>query len=119
MNHETLRDYCLSKKNATEHFPFDEVTLVFKVGGKMFGLVSLDEAPSISLKCDPELAIELREQYSAVEPAWHFNKKHWNQVAMDDSISEKLVKEWIDHSYELVYNALTRKVKEDLFLSEE
>lgn len=114
MNHETLREYCLSKKFATEHFPFDDVTLVLKVGDKMFALIPLDAEPSISLKCDPELAIELREQYPAVEPAWHFNKKHWNQVAMDGSISEKLVKEWIDHSYELVYRSLTRKVKDSL-----
>jgi len=114
MNQETLRDYCLSKPFATEHFPFDDVTLVLKVGGKMFALIPLNEEPSISLKCDPELAIELREEFPAVEPAWHFNKKHWNQVAMDGSVSEKQVKAWIDHSYELVYASLPRKVKENL-----
>ncbi|MBN1463592.1 MAG: MmcQ/YjbR family DNA-binding protein [Paludibacteraceae bacterium] len=114
MNHETLREYCLSKKFATEHFPFDDVSLVLKVGGKMFALIPLDEAPSICLKCDPELALELREKYPAVEAAFHFNKKHWNQVAMDGSVSESLVKKWIDHSYNLVYSALTKKVKQGL-----
>jgi predicted DNA-binding protein (MmcQ/YjbR family) len=114
MNQETLRDYCLSKKYATEDFPFDELTLVLKVGGKMFALIPLDSEACISLKCNPELAIELREQYPAVQPAYHFNKKHWNQVFMDGSISENLVKEWIDHSYELVYKSLTRKIKEAL-----
>ncbi len=117
MNIETLRDYCLSKKAATEDFPFDEVTLVFKVGGKMFGLISLDNPQlSISLKCDPELAIELREQYAAVEPAFHFNKKHWNMVHIDGRISQTLVREWIDHSYDLVVASLTRKTREGLGL---
>ncbi len=114
MNHETLREYCLSKPYVTEHFPFDDITLVFKVGGKMFALVGLDRAPSISIKCNPELAIDLREKYTAVEPAWHFNKKHWNQVAMDGSVNEQKVKGWIDHSYELVYQSLTKKIKESL-----
>lgn len=114
MNQESLRDYCLSKKYATEDFPFDDVTLVLKVGGKMFALIPLDAEPSISLKCDPELAIELREEHTAVQAAWHFNKKHWNQVFMDGSISEKQVKAWIDHSYELVYKSLSKKIKESL-----
>jgi len=114
MNQETLREYCLTKKYATEEFPFDNVTLVLKVGGKMFAVIPLDTEPRIALKCDPELAIELREQYTAVQPAHHFNKKHWNQIIMDDSVSEKQVKEWIDHSYNLVYNSLTGKTKENL-----
>lgn len=114
MNQESLREYCLSKKFATEDFPFDEVTLVIKVGGKMFALIPLDGEPRIALKCDPERAIELREQYPAVQPAHHFNKRHWNQVLMNGGISEKQVWLWIDHSYELVYNSLTKKTKEDL-----
>ncbi len=114
MNQENLRDYCLSKKHATEDLPFDEVTLVFKVGGKMFALIPLDAEPQISVKCDPELAIELREQHPAVQPAWHFNKKHWNQIIMDGSVTEKQVKEWIDHSYNLVYKSLTKKIKDSL-----
>ncbi|MDR1679851.1 MAG: MmcQ/YjbR family DNA-binding protein [Prevotellaceae bacterium] len=114
MNHESLRNYCLSKPHATEHFPFDDVSLVFKVGGKMFALLPLDVAPMISLKCDPELAIELRETYPAVQPAFHFNKKHWNQIVMDGSITERQVHEWIDLSYNLVYKSLSRKVKEEL-----
>lgn len=114
MNQESLRDYCLSKKFATEGFPFDDVSLVLKVGGKMFALIPLEGEPRIALKCDPEKAIELREKYQAVQPAHHFNKKHWNQVLLDESINEKLVMEWIDHSYDLVYSGLPRKTKESL-----
>ncbi len=114
MNHEDLRNYCLSKPFVTEDFPFDDVSLVLKVGGKMFALIPLDTEPRIALKCDPELALELRERFAAVTPAYHFNKKHWNDVQIDGSITEKQVKEWIDHSYSLVYKSLTKAVKEDL-----
>ena len=112
MNVEELREYCLSKKAVTESFPFDDVSLVMKVVDKMFALIALDSHPTlIALKCDPERAIELRERYSAVIPAWHFNKKHWNNVIMDGSVSEKEVKEWIDHSYDLVVKGLTKQQK--------
>lgn len=115
MNIESLHEYCLSKPHVTEHFPFDDVTMVLKVGGKMFALIPLDAVDlSISLKCDPELAIELREHYTAVSGAYHFNKKHWNQVMIDGTLSGKLIQEWIDHSYELVYKSLTKKIKEEL-----
>ena len=110
MNIEQIRDYCLSKKGATEDFPFDDVTLVVKVGGKMFALISLDaEEKNVALKCDPEYAVELREKYDAVRPAWHFNKKHWNNVFLDGSLSEKKIKEWIDHSYEMVLKGMSKK----------
>jgi predicted DNA-binding protein (MmcQ/YjbR family) len=102
MNIETLRDYCISKKNATESFPFGEDTLVFKVNGKIFALVNLDGDLSINLKCDPAFAIELRERYSSVTAGYHMNKKHWNTVMLDGSVPDKEVFSWIDHSYELV-----------------
>jgi len=102
MNIETLRDYCISKKDASESFPFGEDTLVFKTKGKIFALVNLDGDLSINLKCDPALAIELRERFSAVTPGYHMNKKHWNTVMLDGSVPDKEVQSWIDHSYELI-----------------
>jgi len=115
MNVEELRDYCLSLKGTTDCFPFDEVTLVLKVQGKMFGLIPLDNPESqITLKCDPERAITLREDYSAIVPAWHFNKKHWNTVMIDPSISRSLLCELINHSYDLVVAGLPKKLREEL-----
>jgi predicted DNA-binding protein (MmcQ/YjbR family) len=102
MNIETLREYCLSKKDVTESFPFGDDTLVFKVNGKIFALVNLDGDLSINLKCDPILAIELRERYSSVTSGYHMNKKHWNTVLIDGSIPDKDVLSWIDHSYDLL-----------------
>src|ERR1700704_5257697 len=103
MNIETLREYCLSKPGAEETLPFGPDTLVFKVGGKAFLLTSLD-APDLrfNVKCDPDKAIELREEYSCVLPGWHMNKKHWNTIVVDGSVSSKQLKEWIDWSYQLV-----------------
>ena len=114
MNIEDLRGYCLSKKSVTESFPFDETTLVFKVMNKMFAVTDLEGELSVSIKCDPELAISLREQYPAVRPAWHFNKKHWNNVLIDGSVDIPLIKEWIDHSYELVVSKLPLKDRKTL-----
>ena len=114
MNIEAFREYCLAKKGVTEGFPFDQETLVFKVMGKMFALTDVERFPSISLKCDPAKALELREQYPAVQPAWHFNKKHWNMVIMDGSVPDALLMEWIDHSYELVVAGLPRKLQQAL-----
>jgi predicted DNA-binding protein (MmcQ/YjbR family) len=117
MNIEELRDYCLSLKGATENFPFDEMTLVLKVQGKMFGLIPLDNPETqISVKCDPERAISLREEYSAIVPAWHFNKKHWNTILIDPSISRQLLCELIEHSYNLVVSGLPKKLREELSL---
>lgn len=103
MNIESLRDYCLSKPDAEESFPFGESTLVFKVNGKIFLLVGLDNDPlQFNVKCDPDRALELRENYSCVIPGYHMNKKHWNTVIIDGSAGNKLLKEWIDDSYKLV-----------------
>ena len=109
MNIEELREYCLAKKGVTESFPFDEATLVFKVSGKMFALTDLVDAFSVNLKCDPEKAIELREQFPCVIPGYHMNKQHWNTVVIDGSVNDKLLKEWIDHSYDLIVKSLTKK----------
>jgi predicted DNA-binding protein (MmcQ/YjbR family) len=98
----TLRDYCISKKEATESFPFGEDTLVFKVQGKIFALVNLDGDLSINLKCDPGFALELRERYHSVTPGYHMNKKHWNTVYIDGTIPDKEVCSWINHSYDLI-----------------
>ena len=115
MNIEEIRDYCLSKPGVTEGFPFNDTALVFKVAGKMFALLDLSEAQrGISLKCDPELAIELREHHSEVTPAWHFNKQHWNGVSLSGNISNDQLKEWIDHSYTIVVESLPRSKKEAL-----
>jgi predicted DNA-binding protein (MmcQ/YjbR family) len=114
MNIEELRSYCLSKVAATEGFPFDDVTLVFKVKNKIFSIISLDSDLGISLKCDPERAIELREKYPAIIPGYHLNKKHWNSIKLDDTVSPKLLQEIIDHSYELIVKSLTKKLKEEL-----
>ncbi len=103
MNIETLRDYCLSKPGAEETLPFGPDTLVYKVNGKVFLLVGLDsEDLRFNVKCDPDKAIELRDEYSCVLPGFHMNKKHWNTVVVDGSVSNALLKEWIDHSYTLV-----------------
>lgn len=115
MNIEELREYCLSLKGTTECLPFDDVTLVLKVQGKMFALIPLDNPETqIALKCDPEKAIALREAYSAIVPAWHFNKKHWNTVFIQPQISKDLLCELILHSYELVVSGLTKKLREEL-----
>ncbi len=117
MNYEDLQQYCSSKKGVTEEFPFDESTLVFKVMGKAFALSGLNEVEArVNLKCDPDKAIELREEYSDIIPGFHMNKKHWNTVYIERELSDVLIKELIDHSYELVVNKLTRKVKEELEL---
>ncbi|WP_068475592.1 MmcQ/YjbR family DNA-binding protein [Saccharicrinis aurantiacus] len=114
MNIEALREYCINKKGTTEEFPFDDVTLVFKVMGKMFALTSLDKDLSINLKCDPEKAIELREEYEAIIPGYHMNKKHWNTVQIDGRLKVDLIKELIDHSYNLVVSKLTKAQKTQL-----
>lgn len=114
MNIEEFRDYCLSKRGTGETFPFDEVTLVFKVMGKMYALTSLDGEFSINLKCNPEKAIELRETYSSVTPGYHMSKKHWNTILMNDLIPDWLIKEWIDDSYDLVVQSLPKKLRQEL-----
>lgn len=112
MNIEELREYCISKKGVTEEFPFDEVTLVFKVGDKMFALTNLDGEPSVNLKCDPEKSIELRETHSSIIPGYHMNKVHWNTLFIDGTLSDKLIKELIDLSYKLVFESLPKSKRE-------
>jgi len=115
MNIEQFRNYCLSKKYVTESFPFDEVTLVFKVANKMLALSGLEHHPStVNLKCDPEKAIELRAQYSDVIEGFHMSKKHWNTIIIEGNLSNKLIEELIDHSYNLVVNGLTKKLQKEL-----
>ena len=117
MNVEELRVYCLSKPAAEESFPFDEETLVFKVMGKMFALMPLESlTPAISLKCDPARAAELREQFPAVQPAYHMNKQHWNTLMADGSLSDALIRQLIDHSYQLIVNKLPKIQQEKLNL---
>lgn len=118
MNLETYYEYCLSKKGVTEHFPFDQDTLVFKVGGKMFALSSLSQwekgEPSVNLKCDPERALELRAEYDAIQPGFHMSKTHWNTVLINNTLSTDLIKELIDHSYDLVFNSLSKKLQNEI-----
>ena len=111
MDIDEIIAYCLSKKGAEESFPFDETTLVIKVGGKIFILISLEVNFWLNLKCDPERAIELRESYPAISPGYHMSKKHWNTIIPDGSLSGKLLFEMIDHSYELVFQSLPARVK--------
>lgn len=115
MNVEELREYCLAKPGAEESFPFGPDALVFKVMDKMFALLALEaRPPSINLKCDPAKAIELREMYPSVQPGYHMSKKHWNTVIADGSITNELIREWIDHSYTLIVNNLPKSQKEKL-----
>ena len=103
MNIEDIREHAIAKPDVTEGFPFGEQTLVFKVNEKIFLLMSLDADPlQFNAKCDPERAIELREQYECVQPGYHMNKKHWNTIVVDGTLSNKQLKELIDHSYSLV-----------------
>lgn len=115
MDIESLRDYCLSKPAVAEGFPFGEDTLVFKVMDKIFLLISLSSSPlQFNAKADPEKAIELREQYAAILPGYHMNKKHWNTVVADGSLPNALLKEMIDDSYNLIVQSLPKKQREAL-----
>ncbi len=114
MNIEKLRDYCLSLKGAEEKMPFDDKTLVFTVKDKMFCITDVENYEFVNLKCKPEIAIELREQYSEVIPGYHMNKKHWNSVKPQGKISDELMKEWILNSYNLVVAGLPKKVQKEL-----
>ena len=118
MNLETFYEYCLSKKAVTEHFPFDEDTLVFKVGGKMFALSSLKQwekqEPSVNLKCDPERALELRANYDAINEGYHMSKIHRNTVAINQDVPDAMLKALIDHSYDLIFKSLTKKIQAEI-----
>lgn len=117
MNYEDIQSYCSSKPGVTEEFPFDDVTLVFKVMGKMFALVPLNnEEASVNLKCDPDRSIELRDEFPDIIAGFHMSKKHWNTVYIERELKDQLVYELIDHSYDLVVSKLTKVLKEELRL---
>jgi predicted DNA-binding protein (MmcQ/YjbR family) len=110
MDVEEIREYCLQKKDVEESFPFGNDMLVFKISSKIFLLLSLESAPvQFNVKCDPDLAIELRERYSAVLPGYHMNKKHWNTIVCDQTVPKKKIYEFIDHSYAIVGKKLPKK----------
>ena len=106
-----FREYCLSKPGSTEDTPFDVNTLCFRVGGKMYALVDIELFESVNLKCDPERAVELRELHEGIIPGYHMNKKHWNTVKLDGSVPDPLILELVDHSYNLVFNSLPKKIQ--------
>ncbi len=115
MDIEQLRDYCLLKQGVEETLPFGPDTLVYKAAGKMFLLAGLnDETLRFNVKCDPDKAIELREQFPCVLPGYHMNKKHWNTIVVDGSVSAKQLKEWIDNSYSLIIDSLPKKLRDEL-----
>lgn len=115
MNIEELREYCLSKKGVEESMPFGPDALVLKVMGKVFLITMLEERPvQFNVKCDPEKAIELREQYPCVIPGYHMSKKHWNTVIADGSVTDAQLKKWISDSYLLVISGLTKKQQKEL-----
>jgi predicted DNA-binding protein (MmcQ/YjbR family) len=115
MNLEKLYEYCLSKKGVTEYFPFDEDTLVFKVGEKLFALTSLSQfekgEPRVNLKCNPERALELRAEFEDIQPGYHMSKMHWNTINVNRGVTDKMILELIDHSYDLVFKSLTKKIQ--------
>lgn len=114
MHADEFRKYCLAFKEVTEEFPFNENTLVFKVGGRIFALADIDVFERINLKCHPEKAVELRERYPDVMPGYHMNKEHWNTIVVNGSVPDKLIKEWIKDSYDLVVQGLPKKEQEKL-----
>lgn len=109
MNVESLREYCLSLPLATEDFPFDETTLVFRVVGKIFAMLDLERLDVVSLKCNPDYALQLREEHPEISGAWHMNKKYWNQVNLSGHLEDELVQGLVRHSYAEVVKKLTRK----------
>ena len=114
MNITFFREYCLSKPGASEDTPFDANTLCFKVGTKIFALVDIELFESVNLKCDPERAMELREQYEEILPGYHMNKKHWYTVMFNGKVPDPLILELVDHSYALVLRSLPLKLQEEI-----
>ena len=115
MDFATFRSICLSMDGVTEDFPFDETTICFRVGNKIFSFCDVESFPfRFNLKCDPDLALELREKYSCITPGYYSNKKHWNTIEPDGSISDELITEMAKHSYQLVYDKLPKKVRETI-----
>src|SRR5213592_2863677 len=115
MDLEEFREYCLAKGGVTEGTPFGETVLVFKVAGKIFALAALDEIPAtVNLKCDPDVALELRDRYEQIQPGYHMNKKHWNTVEISSGIPEAELRKMIDHSYDLIVKSLPKAAKAKL-----
>ncbi|MCH7415357.1 MmcQ/YjbR family DNA-binding protein [Belliella sp. R4-6] len=114
MNITFFREYCLSKPGASEDTPFDANTLCFKVGGKIFAIIDIELFESVNLKCEPEYAVELREKHDSIVPGYHMNKKHWNTVIFNSGLSDKFILQLVDHSYDLVFDSLSKKVKENI-----
>lgn len=114
MHIDEILPFCLHLKGTTESFPFDQQTLVFKVMGKMYALINVESPDSINLKCDPELAIDLRERFSAVQPGYHMNKKHWNTITLNGDLSNDFIQEQIVNSYDLVVKSLPKKLQHEL-----
>ena len=115
MNASELRDWCLEHAGAGEDFPFTAEHSVFKVHGKMFALSALGREPlEVSVKCEPELAVELRNSYKVIRPGYHLNKRHWNTITLDGSISDQLVRDLVEDSYDLVVSALPKRVQKEL-----
>ncbi len=113
INVEEIREYCLNKKAVSESFPFDNETLVFKVAGKIFLLLSLNSNPiQFNVKCEPTLAIDLRTNHSCVLPGYHMNKQHWNTIICDGSVSKKIIFDWINHSYQIIVASLPKKLRD-------
>ena len=116
MNLEILREYCLKKPGAAEDLPFDEDSPVYKVLGKIFCIAGLNPPITINLKCDPEKAVELREEHEEIQPGYHMNKVHWNTVSLEGSLRDDFILKMIDHSYNLVVQGLKKSDKEKLNL---
>jgi predicted DNA-binding protein (MmcQ/YjbR family) len=115
MNAESLQTYCLAKRGVEETQPFGPENLVYKVGSKMFLLVALEAMPlQFNAKCDPDNAIELREQYGCVLPGFHMSKRHWNTILVDGTVPDKMLLQWVDDSYNLVYESLPKRIKSEL-----
>jgi predicted DNA-binding protein (MmcQ/YjbR family) len=115
MDATELRTWCLRQAGAIEDFPFGPEHSVFKVAGKMFALSSLDRMPlEVSVKCEPELAVSLRQTYQAIRPGYHLNKRHWNTITLDGSLPDQLVRDLVEDSYDLVVSALPRRVRDQL-----
>ncbi|HBW85845.1 MAG TPA: MmcQ-like protein [Crocinitomicaceae bacterium] len=114
MTLEKLRDFCISLTGVEECLPFDDSTLVFKVGGKMFALIDITDSKSVNLKCNPDKIIDLQERFSGVLPGYHMNKKHWITVLLNEDVSDTLVMEWIRGSYFLVFNKLSKRLQDEI-----
>ena len=115
MNARDLRDWCLQHEGSSEDFPFTDEHSVFKVHGKMFAISALEREPlEVSVKCEPELAVELRNSYPAIRPGYHLNKRHWNTITLDGSLPDELVRDLIEDSYDLVVSALPKRVQKEL-----